>query len=193
MAVGTIYEGMGQLDEAIGELRRALELQPNHDDAHRVLARVFSSQAHWEEAIQELKQAIAIRPGSIQSYIELGRLYQRLRRLPEAVDIYQRALQIDPNDSRLYINLGAVYSAIPDDERALENFKRANQIQPQRRSLSNIGTMSYRLGRFKEAAAAYKAALEFDPKSDVTHGNLGDAYVRLGQNADAENEYRIAR
>ena len=130
---------------------------------------------------------------AVQSYIELGRLYVRLRRLPEATVAYQRALEIDPNDSRLYNNLGAVYSAIPDNERALENYTRANQIQPQRRTLSNIGTTNYRLGRFKEAAAAYQAALGFDAKSDITHGNLGDAYVRLGQKADAENEYRTAR
>ena len=192
VAVATIYEGMGQLDEAIESLNTTLALQPNNADAHRILGRVYASRAHWDDAIREMQASVAARP-SWENYRDLGNLYFRLQRVPDAEDMFKRALDVDPNDSRSYVNLGALYASIPDNERALEYFKRANQIQPQRRGYANIATISYRLGRFSEAVAAYKDALKLDPKSDITHGNLGDAYVRLGQRADAEREYRVAR
>jgi tetratricopeptide (TPR) repeat protein/tRNA A-37 threonylcarbamoyl transferase component Bud32 len=192
VAVATIYEGMGQLDDAIESLNTTLALQPNNADAHRILGRVYESRARWDDAIRELQASIAARP-SWENYRDLGNLYFRLQRLSDAEDMFKRTLDIDPNDSRSYVNLGALYASIPNNERALEYFKRANQIQPQRRGYANIATISYRLGRFQEAIAAYKEALQLDPKSDITHGNLGDAYLRLGQRADAEREYRIAR
>ena len=193
VAVATIYEGMGQNNEAEEELTRALAVQPNDADAHRVLARVRGSQARWNDAISEYQQAIELRPASVQNYIELGRLLTRLQRLREAVDVYEKAIRVDPTDSRLYVNLGAVYAAIPDNEKALEFFKRANELQPSRRGYSNVATISYRLGRFEEAVAAYQEALKFDPKSEMTHASLGDTYMRLNRRSEAREEYGKAR
>ena len=67
-------------------------------------------------------------------------------------------------------------------------FKRANQIQPQRRALSDIATMNYRLGRYEEAVTVYLEALRLDPKSDVTHANLGYVYARLQRRGDAKKD-----
>ena len=47
-------------------------------------------------------------------------------------------------------------------------------------------------GRFEEAVAQFKRALDEDPKHAGAHGNMGLAYERLGKPADAKRHYLIA-
>jgi adenylate cyclase len=193
VAVATVYQGLGQNDEAAEQLRRALELQPSNDDAHRVLSRVLVAQGKPERAIEELQQAISYRPRRWVNYNELGRLYYDLRRLADAVNTFQRAVEIAPDDARSYLGLGATYFAMGDFNRAIEMFDRSNKILPTGMALSNLGAAYYRLARFAEAAKAIEAAIPLDAKAPLLHGNLGDAYLRLGRGADARREFTTAR
>jgi tetratricopeptide (TPR) repeat protein len=193
VAVATVYQGLGQNEEAGDQLRRALDLQPSNDDAHRILARVLAAQGKPEQAIAELQQALAFRPRRWVNYNALGRLYYELRRLPEAAATFQRALEIAPDDARTYLSLGGVHLEMGDVARAIEMFDRSSKIAPTGLALSNLGTAYYRLGRFADAAKAYEAALRLDAKAPLTHGNLGDAYVRLDRKSDAAREFTIAR
>jgi adenylate cyclase len=193
VAVATVYQGLGQNEEASEQLRRALDLQPSNDDAHRILARVLAAQGKPEQAIAELQQALAFRPRRWMNYNALGRLYWELRRLPEAAATFQRALEIAPDDARTYLSLGGVHLEMGDVARAIEMFDRSNKIAPTGLALTNLGTAYYRLGRFADAASAYEAALKLDAKAPLLHGNLGDAYLRLNRKADAVREFTAAR
>ena len=166
--MATVYQGLGQNEEAGDQLRRALDLQPSNDDAHRILARVLAAQGKPEQAIAELQQALAFRPRRWMNYNALGRLYYDLRRLPEAAATFQRALEIAPDDARTYLSLGGVHLEMGDFDRAIEMFDRSSKIAPTGLALSNLGTAYYRLGRFADAASAYEAAPRLDAKAPLT-------------------------
>jgi serine/threonine-protein kinase len=193
VAVATVYQGLGQNEEAGDQLRRALELQPSNDDAHRILGRVLAAQGKPEQAIAELQQALAFRPRRWGNYNALGRLYYDLRRFPEAAATFQRALEIAPDDARTYLSLGGVHLEMGDVDRAIEMFERSSKIAPTGLALSNLATAYYRLGRFADAATTYEAAIRLDAKAPLLHGNLGDAYLRLNRKADAAREFTTAR
>jgi len=193
IAVATVYQGMGQYDEAIEQLKRAFELQPSNDDAHRIYARVLNAQGKTDDALNELQQAVALRPHRWANQSELAAFYYRQRRLPEASAAYERALEILPSDPRTLLNLGAVSLEMGDVPRSLKLFEQANAIAPTGVAQMNIGTAYYRLGRFADAVQAYTAAVKLDRASAVLHGNLGDAYLRLNRQADARREFEMAR
>lgn len=54
------------------------------------------------------------------------------------------------------------------------------------------GNRLYRQGRYKEAVAAYQAALEGGDDSPTLHYNLGTALLRLGRHQEAEEHLRNA-
>ena len=195
VAVATVYQGMGQYDAAIDQLKRALEMQPSNDDAHRTYGIVLNMQGKPEEALAELQQAATFRPHRWINQNELARLYYQQRRLNDAVSAYERALEILPNDPRTYLSLGAMYLEMGEAARSLELFEKANQLAPTGRAFLNIGTAYYRMGRFADAAEAYTRAAKFDDaaKSPVLHGNIGDTYLRLNRPGDAKRAFSTAR
>jgi eukaryotic-like serine/threonine-protein kinase len=193
VAVATVYQGEGQNDAAADQLRRALDLQPSNDDAHRILGRVLAAQSKSEEAIKELQQAIEYRPRRWINYNALGEQYYRMRRLPDAAATLQRALEMAPNDARTLASLGAVYAEMREFTRAIDALNHSIKIKPTGLALTNLGTAYYRLERFADAVTAYEGALRLDARSALLHGNLGDAYLRVGRKSDAAHEFGLAR
>ena len=57
---------------------------------------------------------------------------------------------------------------------------------------AGLGYALIQLGRFEDAAAAYREALRIDPGNAVTNKDLGYALIELGRFEDAAAAYREA-
>ena len=192
ISLAAMHAETGKTDEAIAELRAALKRRPNDDNAHRQLAVALRNQGRAEEALEEYQQALAIRPNYFRNNSALGVFYYRRGQYAEAAIAFQRATENQPDSAWGFINLGAAYLKSGDTRRALENFERSIEISPDEAAYSNVGTIHYTEGRYTEAARAFEEAIRLGPKNDVSHRNLGDAYLKLGQREKARAEYERA-
>ena len=187
-ALARLYDGTGRPKEAIEELHRLLDLQPNNDDAHRTLGNLLFDQGRREEGLAEMKKAIDLRPDYGENHRVLGRSYFQLGRYAEARAEFTRVTVLQPDNPRGFQSLGAVYQAEGDNERAVENYRRAIAIQPDSRSYFNLGTRLLVQGRSEEAATAFEAALRLEPTA-LRFIYLGNTYARLGRQASAREQY----
>ena len=55
-AVAITLDGTGRLSEAVDELQQALALQPNYDDARRLLGQVLAKQGRLDEAVARVPE-----------------------------------------------------------------------------------------------------------------------------------------
>ncbi len=60
-------------DRAIGEARRALELDSTVAEAHTALGMVYTDDGHWSLAAPEFERAIALEPDSVATRVTYGR------------------------------------------------------------------------------------------------------------------------
>jgi serine/threonine-protein kinase len=192
MSLAVMYQGIGRLPEARGELQRVLLLQPANDDAHRLLAGIHAELAEWEPAIEEARKAIALRPNYWRNHAELGFARFRAGRLDEAATAYERVIQLQPDSARGYHMLGTVQQSAGAIDAALDNYRKANAILPTAGTWSNMGTVLYWQGNYAEAAEAYERAIDLAPNEPDLHANLGDAQQKLGRRDEAVASYRRA-
>jgi tetratricopeptide (TPR) repeat protein len=192
LSLATIYQGSGELEKAAAEARRAIELQPNSDEAHRLLADILIEQERGDEAMQEVQIALRLRPRFWKNHNELGYIHYRQGRFVDAERVYTASIGLQPDNARSYHMLGSVYLAMGQPERALEPLTRANEMHPQAESLSNLGTIHYWAGRYNDAAAAYREAARLKPRDPIYHRNLGDALQQLGARRQAREAYARA-
>lgn len=82
-----------QTQQAIGYIKRALQLAPNLAHAHAALAMVQSSPPELEG---ELKKAVELDPNDGEAWMWLGNCYNGQNRLKEALAAYSRAVEIEP-------------------------------------------------------------------------------------------------
>ena len=88
-----------KLDEAIAELREAIQLQPEHADARNYSGNALYLLGRTEESVNEYNEAIRIDPQHQDAHLNLGIVYKNEGRKAEAVQKLQRYLELDPDSA----------------------------------------------------------------------------------------------
>ena len=97
LSLAAYYNGKKRYPEAIGELGKALELDPDYSGAMELFAYLYMDMGDTEKATEYLKKYSALNPGDANPYAAMGDLYFHAGRLDEAIASYREALKIKPN------------------------------------------------------------------------------------------------
>ena len=79
-------------DEALADLNRAVELDPDHADAIARRGRVHQDMERYDEALADYSRAIELRPGDAWAITGRGRVYLEMERYDEALADLSRAI-----------------------------------------------------------------------------------------------------
>jgi tetratricopeptide (TPR) repeat protein len=101
-------------------------------------------------------------------------------------------VELNPMSARAFLNLGATHHQLGDTAKALDNYHKSVSLAPLAQTYSNIGTIHFDEGRYEEAAASFRLAVQLAPGSALHHGNLGDVLRKLGRPAEAAESYARA-
>ena len=71
--------------------------------------------------------------------------------------------------------------------------EKAKRREPNKASIrESLGIAYFRIGRFEEAAAEFRAMLELAPNDDYAHYALGRCLERQGHETEAQGHYKLA-
>jgi tetratricopeptide (TPR) repeat protein len=130
--LGLVLLSARRHDEAIEQLRRALEVVPDWPAAHQHLAWAYRAKGMTEEAFAENQTALKLNPKQVDVLAEIGSLYATTGRRSEAIEILEQLrMRSHPEELRggvaggggfagLYLALGEKDSALAVLERAFE-------------------------------------------------------------------------
>src|SRR6185312_8133258 len=76
----------GQFAEAVGPLRRTVELAPQHAGAHNLLGLALKDLGQTDEALRSFDQAIALQPDFLNAYVARGAALMAAQRWADAVE-----------------------------------------------------------------------------------------------------------
>ena len=82
----------GQLDEAIAQYRKALEIKPDYAEAHYNLGIALAGRGQIDEAIDHYRKALEIKPDYAKAHYNLGVALADVGRPNEALEHLQTAL-----------------------------------------------------------------------------------------------------
>jgi tetratricopeptide (TPR) repeat protein len=107
--------------------------------------------------------------------------------------LYTKTLEQQPDAQIIRTNLGAIYF----DRRDLAGAEREwlaslAPARPYASTLNNLGLLRSRQERYDEAIAYFRRAISERPNYMSPHKNLAKTYADMGQDQDAEREYRVA-
>lgn len=120
----------GDLDAAIPELRRALELAPNDADALSNLSAALLRKGALAEAVTFARRALAIAPGLSKVHNALAAALIGQRRLDEALAEADEALALDPYLASAHNNRAFVLANFGRAAEAEAAYERAIDLRP---------------------------------------------------------------
>jgi serine/threonine protein kinase/tetratricopeptide (TPR) repeat protein len=176
VTLGMIRTGTGDYAQAVGSLRRALQLDPLNADAYKELAKAYEKLGNLKEAESTYRDAIAVRPNYWITHNDLGGFYFRLGRYAEAEKEFQTVVELTPDNARGYSNLGAVAYSQKRYEESAKLYEKSAAIKPTDSAYNNLGLLYFTLARYADAARYFELATRMsDQNSDRWH-SLAAAY-----------------
>ncbi|MEM8963061.1 MAG: protein kinase [Acidobacteriota bacterium] len=126
--LGELAQYRGDLDAAIGHLRRAVAVAPDNRRFHDKLGTLYYLNSDYDEAAAAFEQSIATAPDAEFGYRNLAAVRYVQGRLDEAATLLQRALEIRPK-AAVYSNLGTLLFAQGRYAEAIEPYRKAVALE----------------------------------------------------------------
>ena len=114
-------------DEAIADMQKAIELQPDNISYRHLLADVYLDYFQSRPALETMEQTVRDFPGNKPSYLKLAEFQLILKLYDGALATLAQLEKIDPLLADLFFMRGLVYKEMEQADVAIENFKLAVQ------------------------------------------------------------------
>ncbi|HET9283987.1 MAG TPA: rhomboid family intramembrane serine protease [Candidatus Angelobacter sp.] len=126
--LATLYLGQSEYDEAMGELRCALEIKPGDPDALSQLLITSMEIGRVRDAIPLFRENLAKGPVTAGKYASFSLLLELTGNLNEAEEMARKAVELDSNSKRSHQQLASVLEQLHKTEEAERERKLADQI-----------------------------------------------------------------
>jgi len=173
--LGTGLLNLGQVDEAIAEIREGIRLEPDNAQAHQSLARaLWMGKGDFPAAIPAFERAIELNPQAGYSYLQLALLLAWLGEYDKAASLSRQAVDLQEQ----YISGNAGLQIVG--------------------AHSRLGYVHYLQGQYDQALKEYERELAFVNSSDHAlrertnieiNVKFGAAYHRMGRTEDAARHF----
>lgn len=204
--LGRIAFARFQYDDAIGCLRRAVELDRSSAIAWYELGRALSKRGlvdEWvecdgclpspdeiagrrtpilDEALSAFREAVALEPRHVDALLQIGRILSEKKHFGLAAAAYREVLELDGANWLAHGALGTMLLMSGGEaEEAVNCLREAVRLNPYSSSDHyNLGIGLTRLGQNSAAIESFERAVLLDPKNANFNCNLGLARLRNG-------------
>jgi tetratricopeptide (TPR) repeat protein len=159
--LGLIYASQRQLDIAVEQWLKAIEINPRDAAALFNLGMAYRDMRRLPEAITIMEKALAVSPEEPPFQRLLARLYDDSGKLEKAHELYVKVLTQDPDNHDMHNNLGVLLGKLGRLDEAIQELETAVTIKPDfGGALGNLSLGYWQKGDMTRAAHFCRLALK---------------------------------
>jgi tetratricopeptide (TPR) repeat protein len=187
---GMAYQGYNQIDSAIIDFSKALELIPKiekwysklpHDewaDIYLFRGILYHQKSRYESAISDFNQALKLYPETKGAYYYRGMSQEKLNKYREAMEDYTRVIDMmskfmsgvsDEKKRMIYLSRANLYRKMNQLDLALADNHEALKIEDAWEAFLSRGTTLAKMERFDEAINDFSKAIQMNPSAETAY------------------------
>jgi len=125
---GYYLTAIGDLQGAIRERKRALELDPVNPLFATALGEAYYQDREYDRAIETNSRSLELDPSYAVALVNIGRAYEMKGMHAQAQGVFQRILAVAPNDPAILALMGHEYASAGDAPSALKILAHLKQL-----------------------------------------------------------------
>jgi len=197
-SLGIYHRSKGDLDRAISDYTKAIELNPDPFSEYHNRANAYFQKHQYDQAIADYDKAVELAPDNVKTYAVrsyLGRaaVLEATGNLDKAVADYTEALRLDPHDpspyvarARAHIRKGQYAEVILDCTAAIE-------LNPGDHSAHCLRSLALQMtGELDRAMRDLERAIELDPTKPTYYINRGALHTERRDHVSAVRDFTKA-
>jgi arylsulfatase A-like enzyme/Tfp pilus assembly protein PilF len=175
--------------KAVPLLEQVIALEPNLPITYLQLGTALTSLKNYEKAVPILRKAVEMRPDLTVPRYQLGSALFETGDFAAAAVQFETAVARSPSWPEAHLSLATAYARTGRLADAIPEYTKVIELRPNHYSAHLLLGRALALsGNPTAAVPNLVKAAELQPKSPEPHAFLADAYVELGQQADADRE-----
>ena len=156
--------------KAIELYAKAMEVNPNYDEAYYWRASAKFVQKKYKEAIPDYDKAIELNPNNEQAFYYRALTNYNLEAYREALPDFDKAIELNPDVASMHYWRGQAKYTLESYEDAILDYSKSLELNKNDGySFSGRANCYYVLQKYKEAKMDYTKAIELNPNEEATY------------------------
>lgn len=163
LTLGRLYKLAHNSNESETAYKKALEIEPDHEEALIGLAMVYSDLGDQPRAAEMLRRVVSKHP-NVRTLTALGRTYEQEKEYGQAAEIFRQALAMSPDNSSLKFSLAENLLLSDKVDEAVKVFQElAQEDEKDYRPTLRLSQVYRQQGKFDEARKELQKARDAAP------------------------------
>lgn len=193
VSLGTALLREGRVPEALDELRRAVDANPENAEAHHRLASVMVRMGDLEAALSHFREVARLRSGSAQAEADVAAVLGELGENKRALDHLLRAVELEPELEQAQFNLANTLARLGRFDEAAARYRRVLELDPDHpQARARLAMTLAQSGELGEATRELRDVVARSPGDARARMNLGVALAESGDLPGAIAEHQAA-
>ena len=185
LLLGRLYRLDNDSQKAENELRTAVKLDPDSEEAVTTLALLYSDEGDTAHALQVLS-SVPDTGRSAKLYAALGATYEQRKDYKDAIDAYKHAIQLDRDNLDAIRGLAENYLNDGQIDAALDQYKVIADANPEdAQTYLRMSEIYRRQGKYDQALDGLKKAEAMVPDALEVPYNIAVVYEAQGRYDEA--------
>lgn len=193
---GGVYHYQGDLDQALSEVNKAIELDPDYTRAYRGLGTIYRALGDLEQVEAAYTRGLEREIDSenkVILYTNRGQVYADNGDLELALSDFNEALRLDPTYARGYASRCKTYRLKGELDMALADCNKALEVDPDYAwAYSQRGLVYKDRDELDEALADYDRATRISPDYAWPYNHRGAIFADKGKMDEALEQFSKA-
>ncbi len=166
-AIGMLEKGRKNYEQAIGNLKVCIKLDPKYEGAYFQLAGVYDAQKDLETPMNYFRALIQEDSLNAAAHYGLGCVYQLRKEWSKGAEALGKAIALNPELIHAYYLKGLMHANQRDYQKALETWKKGkevaaglNDLELQGMMTANVGHTYYDIGQWQKAISFQQEAIK---------------------------------
>lgn len=185
---------IGLYDQALNEVQKVLELQPENSEAFCLLGDIYQYKEMFNESADAYQRVLSLKGSKQTRGIAnwcLGIIYNKQGKFMKAEAYGKEAVSLLPEAAWTHRRLGDIYTQRGKLKEAIAAYETAIQLNPElAEAYRGLGRTALMQNKPEAAIQYYQGAIKRNPYEEGAYYNLAKAYRRSNQleNAKAQME-----
>ncbi|XP_072135606.1 uncharacterized protein ttc6 [Mobula birostris] len=189
---GALYRKLGQLQLAMDDLNKAIQLEPMLLDAYWHRHFIYLLQMKTSDALDDLNFVLKHNKSHADAYTSKGDIYRKKGDITMAIINYSQGLKCRPDDD-VYFRRAEMYEASNDLLLAMEDYRLAFTLNPRRTdAMMRHGQYYFKNSSWPIAIKDFTELIEEEPNNSQARNYRGQAYAKLGLFREAVLDMSVA-
>ncbi|MCP3954717.1 MAG: tetratricopeptide repeat protein [Desulfobacterales bacterium] len=182
---GDRYYQMGDVNQAMAEFNRALELDPGNVNVHNSLGVCYGVLGAYEKAVKIFETSAGLAPDELMPVYNIGLAKLMIGDKETALVSFLAAAQKDPEVFEPTFQVGRLYFETGKTKKARSFLEKATALNPENATAHRyLGLCLLDLKKDAAAVTMLKKAVQLNPNDAPALSALGYLFDRMGENPD---------